>query len=157
MTLATGINEQKRDDIAKGLSKLLAESYILYLKTHKYHWNVTGPWFQSLHAMFEEQYTALAEAVDVIAERVRVLGVKAPGSFAEFSQVSGVKEDTGLDATAEQMITNLLADNECLARTAKDVLVAVQGANDEGTASLMGTRIEYHEKTAWMLKSLSLK
>lgn len=157
MTLATGINEQKRGEIAQALSKLLAESYILYLKTHKYHWNVTGPWFQSLHAMFEEQYTALAAAVDVIAERVRVLGEKAPGSFAEFTRISAVKEDSSLDTSAEHMIANLLADHEEVTRTAKDVLVSLQGANDEGTASLMGTRIEEHEKTAWMLKSLLVK
>ena len=157
MKLATGIQEQKRSEIATALSKLLAESYILYHKTHKYHWNVTGPWFQSLHAMFEEQYTALAAAVDVIAERVRVLGEKAPGSFAEFARQSAIKEDASLDTTAEQMIAYLLADHEQATRTAKDVLALVQGANDEGTASLMGTRIEEHEKTAWMLKSLLVK
>ena len=155
MKLNTGINENKREEIAKALSQLLAESYTLYLKTHKYHWNVTGPMFQALHQMFETHYNDLAVAVDEIAERIRVLGVKAPGSYQEFSQLSRVQDDGELDIGAEVMITNLLADHEQVVRTAKEILPHLEEANDEGTNSLLGARIEYHEKTAWMLKSLT--
>ncbi len=154
MTINTGIEEAKRSEIANSLSKLLAESYTLYLKTHKYHWNVTGPMFQSLHLMFETQYNELALAVDEIAERIRVLGVKAPGSYTEFSKLSEVKDDPRVDIVANDMITQLLADHEQVTRTAKAILPQLDGANDEGTNSLLGARIEYHEKTAWMLKSL---
>ena len=154
MTLNIGITEDKRVEIAKGLSQLLAETYTLYLKTHKYHWNVTGPMFQTLHVMFEEHYNALSLAVDEIAERVRVMGVKAPGSYKEFSELSQVKEDATQDVDAQSMIKNLLADHEQVTRTAKSILPILEGANDEGTNGLLGTRIEYHEKTAWMLKSL---
>ena len=154
MRLNTGIQEGKRVEIAKSLSKLLAETYTLYLKTHKYHWNVTGPMFQTLHLMFETQYNELALAVDGIAERIRVLGVKAPGSYREFSDLSSVKDDPNTEVTATQMIENLLKDHEQIARSAKEILPLLDGANDEGTNSLLGARIEYHEKTAWMLKSL---
>lgn len=154
MSLNTGIEEGKRVEIAKSLSKLLAETYTLYLKTHKYHWNVTGPMFQSLHLMFEQHYTDLALAVDEIAERIRVLGEKAPGSYKEFSELSSVKEDASQDVLANTMIENLLGDHEQVTRTAKELLPLLDGANDEGTNSLLGARIEYHEKTAWMLKSL---
>ncbi|MGB0454865.1 MAG: Dps family protein [Bacteriovoracaceae bacterium] len=154
MKVNTGINENKREEIAKGLSKLLAETYTLYLKTHKYHWNVTGHLFQPLHNMFEEHYNALALAVDEIAERIRVLGVKAPGSYTEFSQLSGVKDDTATDVNAQNMIENLLKDHERVTLTAKSILPVLEDANDEGTNSLLGARIEYHEKTAWMLNSL---
>jgi len=154
MSIKTGIVEDKRSEIAKGLSVLLAESYTLYLKTHKYHWNVTGPMFQTLHLMFEQHYTELALAVDEIAERVRVLGVKAPGSYTEFSKLSSVSEDPSTDVVAQDMITNLLADHEQVVRSAKAILPMLEGANDEGTNSLLGARIEFHEKTAWMLKSL---
>lgn len=154
MPLNTGIEESKREDIAKALSRLLAETYTLYLKTHKYHWNVTGPMFQSLHNMFEEHYNALALAVDEIAERIRVLGVKAPGSYSEFAELSAVKDDASADTASNAMIDNLLKDHEQVARTAKEVQLKLEGANDEGTNSLLGARIEYHEKTAWMLNSL---
>lgn len=154
MSLNTGIEESKRQDIAKNLSKLLAESYTLYLKTHKYHWNVTGPMFQTLHLMFEQHYNDLALAVDEVAERIRVLGVKAPGSYTEFSELSEVKEDPSSEITASAMIENLLGDHEQVVRTAKNILPILDGANDEGTSSLLGARIEFHEKTAWMLKSL---
>ena len=155
MKLNTGIEESKREEIAKGLSRLLADSYTLYLKTHKYHWNVTGSAFQALHVMFEGHYTALAGAVDEIAERIRVLGVKAPGSYSEFAELSAVKDDVNQNVTSDSMILNLLKDHEQVARTAKDVLTLLDDANDEGTGSLLGARIEYHEKTAWMLKSLT--
>ncbi len=154
MTLNTGINESKKEEITNGLKKLLAESYTLYLKTHKYHWNVTGPMFQTLHLMFEQHYNDLALAVDEIAERIRVMGSKAPGSYKEFSDLSEVKEDSTIDAVANDMIRNLLEDHEQVTRTAKSILPMLDGANDEGTNSLLGARIEYHEKTAWMLKSL---
>lgn len=154
MTLNTGIEEGKRIQIAKGLAKLLAETYTLYLKTHKYHWNVTGPMFQNLHLMFEQHYTALALAVDEIAERIRVLGVKAPGSYKEFSELSSVQEDPSPDVLANDMIQILLKDHEQVSRSAKEILPILEGANDEGTNSLLGARIEFHEKTAWMLKSL---
>ncbi len=154
MSLNTGIEESKRIEIAKSLSKLLTETYTLYLKTHKYHWNVTGPMFQSLHLMFEQHYTALALAVDEIAERIRVLGVKAPGSYSEFAELSKVKDDASQDVAANSMIENLPSDHEQVVRTAKAILPLLDGANDEGTNSLLGARIEYHEKTAWMLKSL---
>ena len=154
MSLQTGINEEKMDSIALGVSKLLAETYTLYLKTHKYHWNVTGSMFQTLHLMFETHYTELALAVDILAERIRVLGKKAPGSYSEFAELSKVKEDRDLERSANDMIKNLLSDHEQITRTAKEILPLLDGANDEGTNSLLGARIEYHEKTAWMLKSL---
>ena len=146
MVINTGINEGKRKDIANGLSKVLAETYTLYLKTHKYHWNVTGPMFQVLHTMFEEHYTALSSAVDEIAERIRVLGVMAPGSYTEFSKISEVKEDPSSDVTAEKMIENLRKDHEQVVLTAKAMLPNLEGANDEGTCALLSERIEYHEK-----------
>lgn len=154
MNLNTGIEEGKRVEIASSLSGLLAETYTLYLKTHKYHWNVTGPMFQTLHLMFMQHYTDLALAVDVIAERIRVLGVKSPGSYTEFEKLSRVKEDATKDVAANKMIEYLLKDHEQVARTAKETIPFLEGANDEGTNSLLGARIEYHEKTAWMLKSL---
>lgn len=154
MSLNTGIDESKRADIAKGLAQLLSETYTLYLKTHKYHWNVTGPMFQTLHLMFEQHYNDLALAVDEIAERIRVMGVKAPGSYTEFAELSAVKDDPRQDVNATAMIENLLGDHEQVVRTAKSILPILDGANDEGTNSLLGARIEFHEKTAWMLKSL---
>ena len=153
-TLNTGIDESKRLEIARGLAKLLAETYTLYLKTHKYHWNVTGPMFQNLHLMFESHYNALALAVDEIAERIRVLGVKAPGSYSEFTKLSSIKDDSSTDVEANTMVANLLKDHEQVVRTAKEILPVLEGANDEGTNSLLGDRIEFHEKTAWMLNSM---
>jgi starvation-inducible DNA-binding protein len=138
MNLNIGIEENKGNEIAKGLSRLLAETYTLYLKTHKYHWNVTGPMFQTLHTMFEQQYTTLALAVDEIAERIRVMEVKAPGSYTEFSELSQVKEDPSVDAKANTMIENLLQDHEQVVRTAKKILPILEGANDERTNSLLG-------------------
>ncbi len=154
MSLNTGIDEGQRREIAKSLSVLLAESYTLYLKTHKYHWNVTGPMFQTLHLMFEQHYNDLALAIDEIAERIRALDVKAPGSYEEFTKLSSVKEDVSLKTSANNMVENLLKDHEQVARTAKTILPKLEGANDEGTNSLLGTRIEYHEKISWMLKSM---
>lgn len=149
-----GIDESHRTDIAKGLSQLLAETYTLYLKTHKYHWNITGPNFSQLHLLFEQQYTELANAVDLIAERIRVLGVKAPGSYMEFSELSSIKDDSSLDTQWKTMIQNLLKDHETVVRTAKSLSPIIDECNDEGTNSLLGARVEWHEKTAWMLRSL---
>ncbi len=151
--LDIGIASDKCIEIAQGLSKLLAETYTLYLKTHKYHWNVTGPMFQPLHTLFETQYTALALAVDEIAERIRVMGVKSPGSYTEFAKLSAVKEDPQLETDSQAMLAHLLKDHEQVVKTAKHILTVLDHANDEGTVSLLGERIEYHEKTAWMLKS----
>lgn len=155
MSIKTGISESKRAAIAEHLSKLLAESYTLYLKTHKYHWNVTGPQFQQLHLMFETHYNDLALAVDEIAERIRVLGESAPGSYTEFSKLSSIKDDPASKVPYTDMVENLLTDHEQITRTAKEILPLLEDANDEGTNSLLGARIEYHEKTAWMLHSLT--
>ncbi len=153
MQLNIGINETDRKTIVTGLSKLLADSYTLYLKTHNYHWNVKGPMFQTLHTMFEEQYTELATAVDLIAERIRALGEKAPGSYAEFQSLSSIKEESGWPA-AREMIGNLVQGHETTIRTCRDAFAAVEKASDEASADLLTQRIQIHEKTAWMLRSL---
>ena len=149
-----GIEPEDRRKIAAELSRLLADSYSLYLKCHNFHWNVTGPMFMSLHNMFEEQYTELAEAVDQIAERIRILGEKAPGTFREFLALTSVNSDDDAELSANQMVESLMQGHEQVVRTAKKVLSTLEGANDEGTAGLVGTRIETHEKAAWMLRSL---
>lgn len=148
-----GIPEDKRKNIAGGLSKLLADSYTLYLKTHNYHWNVTGPMFQTLHLMFETQYTELALAVDLIAERIRSLGFPAPGTYTEFAKLTSVKEKVGT-VKAEDMIRDLIDGQETVVRTARSVFEAVEDAADEATADLLTQRMQLHEKTAWMLRSL---
>lgn len=148
-----GINEKNRKDIAKGLSHLLADTYTLYLKTHNFHWNVTGPHFQTLHIMFEGQYNELALAVDAIAERIRSLGEKAPGSYAEFSKLTSIKENTG-NLSAEKMIAELVQGQEQVAKTARSIFPIADKANDEPTADLLTQRLQIHEKTAWMLRSL---
>lgn len=151
-----GINEEDRRSIAQGLSRFLADSYTLYLKTHKFHWNVQGPMFNTLHMMFETQYTELAAAVDEIAERIRALGAMAPGSYREFIELSSIKEEDG-DLTAEQMIQSLLSGHEQAAKTARDLIHVVDKASDEPTADLLTQRMQIHEKTAWMLRSLLAK
>ncbi|MBA1148016.1 DNA starvation/stationary phase protection protein [Ectothiorhodospiraceae bacterium WFHF3C12] len=148
-----GIDEPTRSEIANGLSRLLADSYTLYLKTHNFHWNVTGPMFQTLHDMFEQQYTELATAVDEIAERIRALGFPAPGSYTQFSELSTVQEETG-HPSAEEMIRKLVEDQETVVRTARQAFTVVDKANDEPTADLLTQRMQVHEKTAWMLRSL---
>jgi len=148
-----GIDEKHREEIAKGLSHLLADTYTLYLKTHNYHWNVTGPMFQTLHVMFEGQYNELALAVDSIAERIRALGVKAPGTYAEFSKLSSIKETTG-DLSAQQMIAELVSGQESVVRTARSIFPIVDESHDEPTADLLTQRMQQHEKTAWMLRSM---
>ena len=148
-----GIHEKSREEIAKGLSNLLAYTYTIYLKTHNYHWNVTGPMFQTLHLMFEGQYTELALAVDLIAERIRTLGVKAPGTYAEFSKLSSIKETTG-DLSAQQMISELLSGQESVVKTARSIFPIVDESHDEPTKDLLTQRMQSHEKTAWMLRSM---
>jgi starvation-inducible DNA-binding protein len=153
MELNIGINQEQRQEIASGLSRLLADSYTLYLKTHNYHWNVTGPQFNTLHTMFEEQYTELAAAVDEIAERIRALGIKAPGSYSSFAGLTAIDEGTG-DESAEEMIRQLVIGQETVARTAREAFPAAEAANDEPTADLLTQRMQTHEKNAWMLRSM---
>lgn len=148
-----GINEQDRQAIAAGLSTLLADTYTLYLKTHNFHWNVTGPMFNTLHVMFEEQYTELAIAVDDIAERIRALGVKAPGSYREFAKLTSIGEATG-SLNAMQMIEELVLAQETIVRTARSIFPAAEKASDETSADLLTGRMQVHEKAAWMLRSL---
>lgn len=148
-----GISEQDRQQIAEGLSRLLADTYTLYLKTHNFHWNVTGPMFQTLHLMFEEQYNELALAVDAVAERIRTLGLPAPGTYKEYSQLTSIQEADGVPA-AEEMIKELVAGQEAVVRTARSVFPLADQANDEPTADLLTQRMQIHEKTAWMLRSL---
>ena len=153
MTANLGIQENDRLAIAEGLSHLLADTYTLYLKTHKFHWNVTGPMFQTLHLMFETQYTELALAVDLIAERIRALDVLAPGSYSEFAQLSSIEEDTGTP-NAQEMIQKLVEGQESVVRTARSLYPVVNAASDEPTADLLAQRLQVHEKNAWMLRSL---
>ncbi|MEO5699556.1 MAG: Dps family protein [Casimicrobiaceae bacterium] len=148
-----GISEKDRKAIAKGLSRLLADTYTLYLKTHNFHWNVTGPMFQTLHLMFETQYNELALAVDQIAERIRALGAPAPATYTEFVELSSIKETAGVPK-AEEMIRLLVEGQEAVVRTARSIFPASEKANDEPTADLLTQRMQVHEKTAWMLRSL---
>jgi starvation-inducible DNA-binding protein len=153
MQIDIGIPNEHREKIAGGLSKLLADSYTLYLKTHNYHWNVKGPMFQTLHLMFETHYTELATAVDVIAERIRSLGAKAPGSYQEFAKLSSVREETDWP-TAHEMIRNLVTAHETVIKTARSIFPTAEAGSDEATVDLLTQRIQLHEKTAWMLRSL---
>lgn len=153
MEIDIGINEKDRKEIAAGLSRLLADTYTLYLKTHNFHWNVTGPMFETLHLMFERQYTELAAAVDLIAERIRALGLPAPGTYGEFARLSSIKEEAGVP-NAESMIKQLLEGQEAVVRTARSIFPSVERVSDEPTADLLTERMQVHEKTAWMLRSL---
>lgn len=153
MKIDIGIPEQDRHAIADGLSRLLADSYTLYLQTHNFHWNVTGPMFQTLHLMFETQYNELALAVDLIAERIRSLGFPAPGTYSEFAKLTSIKEPTGVPA-AKEMIRQLVEGQEAVIRTARSTFPAAEKAHDEATADLLTQRMQAHEKTAWMLRSL---
>ena len=153
MEINTGISEPDRQEIANGLSKLLADSYTLYLKTHNYHWNVKGPLFNTLHQMFEEQYTELAEAVDEIAERIRALGKPAPGSYTAFAKLTSIEEEEG-EPSAEDMIRQLVKGQEAVVRTARSVFPIAEAANDEPSADLLTQRMQIHEKNAWMLRSM---
>jgi starvation-inducible DNA-binding protein len=156
MDIDIGISKKDRKTIAEGLSKLLADTYTLYLKTHNFHWNVEGPMFNTLHLMFETQYNELALAVDAIAERIRALGHPAPGSYAAYSKLSSIKEETGVPK-AEDMIKQLVEGQEAVARTARAVFPAADKAGDEPTADLLTQRLQIHEKTAWMLRALLSK
>ncbi|TLX55824.1 DNA starvation/stationary phase protection protein [Stutzerimonas nosocomialis] len=153
MDINIGIEEQDRSAIAEGLSRLLADTYTLYLKTHNFHWNVTGPMFNTLHLMFETQYTELAQAVDQIAERIRALGMHAPGTYAAYARLSSIKEEEGVPA-AEEMITQLVQGQEAVVRTARSLFPLLDKVSDEPTADLLTQRMQVHEKTAWMLRSL---
>lgn len=148
-----GIDEADRADIVEGLSRLLADTYTLYLKTHNYHWNVVGPMFNTLHLMFEQQYNELALAVDLIAERIRALGAPAPGSYGQYARLSSISEEDGVPEATE-MIANLVAGQEAVVRTARSVFPAAEAAGDEVTADLLTQRMQIHEKTAWMLRSM---
>jgi starvation-inducible DNA-binding protein len=153
VTIDIGISQDDRAEITDGLSRLLADTYTLYLKTHNYHWNVTGPMFQTLHLMFETQYNELALAVDLIAERIRSLGEPAPGTYQQFAALTTIEEDDEQPA-AQEMIQRLVKGQEAVVRTARSVFPAVEKAHDEATADLLTQRLQVHEKTAWMLRSL---
>jgi starvation-inducible DNA-binding protein len=148
-----GIGEKERAEIADGLARLLADTYTLYLKTHNFHWNVTGPMFQTLHLMFEQQYNELALAVDLIAERIRALGFPAPGSYREFGKLTSIAESEGV-ASAREMIRQLVEGQEAVVRTARSVFPIAEKSNDQPTADLLTQRMQLHEKNAWMLRSL---
>jgi starvation-inducible DNA-binding protein len=148
-----GINESDRAKIVDGLSALLADSFTLYMMTHNFHWNVTGPQFNSLHLMFMGQYTEQWNALDIIAERIRALGHPAPGTFSEFAKLTSVKEVSGVPK-ATDMVRHLVDAQETTARTARKLFPVVEAANDQPTADLLTQRLEIHEKTAWMLRSL---
>ncbi len=157
MSIDIGITAENRKAIADGLSHFLADAYTLYLKTHSFHWNVTGPMFNSLHVMFEGQYTEQWAALDDVAERIRAIGFLAPGSYAEFVKLSSIREEPGREGEAldwKAMVTQLVAGNEAVCRTARTVLETASGAGDEPTVDLMTQRLQAHEKTAWMLRSL---
>jgi starvation-inducible DNA-binding protein len=153
MKIDIGIDADKRQEIAGGLSSVLADTYTLYLKTHNFHWNVTGPMFQTLHLMFEAQYGELALAVDLVAERIRALGFPAPGTYKAFAELSAIREEAGVPK-AEGMIRSLVEGHETVARTARTVFRAADEAGDQPTCDLLTQRMQVHEKTAWMLRSL---
>lgn len=153
MKIDIGISEVSRKEIADGIARLLADSYILYVKTHNFHWNVTGPLFNTLHLMFEEQYTELAEAVDEIAERIRALGFPAPGTYKQFAELSSIGEEEGVPE-AEDMIRQLVEGQEAVVRTARQLLPVASEVSDEPTVDLLTQRMQIHEKNAWMLRSM---
>lgn len=153
-SINTGMDKKSRKAVAEVLSVALASVYSLYLKTQFYHWNVTGPHFAELHAMFEEQYVALRNSVDEIAERIRALGYTSPGTFREFTELSSVSEDKTLPGSWQSMVKNLTQGHEAIARNLREAIPAVQKAGDEATADLFIGKLQEHEKTAWMLRSL---
>ena len=153
MKINIGIKDSDRQLLADELGKLLADSYTLYLKTHNFHWNVTGPMFQTLHLMFEQHYTELALAVDAVAERIRSIGHPAPGTYAAFVKLSSIQETDGVPK-ATDMIKLLVEGHETVVRTARKVLSVANEAGDDATADLATQRLQIHEKTAWMLRSL---
>jgi starvation-inducible DNA-binding protein len=153
MAISIGIAKKDREQVARDLSKLLADTYSLYLKTHSFHWNVTGEQFNSLHAMFEVQYQALWLAADEVAERIRTLDVFAPGSYSQFGKLTSIKEEPGVPQWKD-MVAQLVEGHETAAATARDTIKAADAAGDEGTADMVTGRLMDHEKTAWMLRSL---
>lgn len=153
MAIDIGISQEDRKSIADGLSRLLADTYVLYLKTHNFHWNVTGPSFRTLHLMFEEQYNELALAVDSIAERIRALGFPAPGTYAQYLQLASIKETEGVPSS-DEMIKYLVEGQEAVVRTARSLFPLTDKVSDEPTADLLTQRMQVHEKTAWMLRVL---
>lgn len=153
MKINIGITPKQRQNIADHLSKLLADSYLLYVKTHNFHWNVKGPMFQTLHLLFESEYTELASAVDTIAERIRALGCPAPGSYKQFKALSSIKEEERVPS-AEKMIAQLVEGQETIVKTARRAMKVAQAAADDPTVDLLTQRMQVHEKNAWMLRSL---
>ncbi len=153
MEIDTGLDEQARKRVSAELSRLLADSYTLYLKSHNYHWNVTGPMFQTLHLMFEQHYNELALAVDEIAERIRALGHMAPATYREFSSLSSIDEDEAIPAATE-MVRNLVRGHEAVVATARAVVDVAEQASDVASIDLATRRVDVHEKTAWMLRSM---
>lgn len=153
MQIDIGIAEGDRKAIAEGLNRVLADTFALYLKTHSFHWNVTGPMFNTLHTMFMTQYTELWTALDEVAERIRALGYPAPGSFTQFAKLASISEEQGVPK-AQEMIRQLVEGHEAVARTARQVFPTAEQANDQPTADLLTQRLQIHEKTAWMLRSL---
>ncbi len=156
MKIDTGIPQKQRAEIAHGLSRLLADTYVVYLKTHNFHWNVEGPMFQTLHLMFMEQYTETWNAIDLIAERIRSLGEYAPGTYKEYAKLTRIKETDGVPK-AEQMVRLLIEGQEAVVRTARELLPVADRAHDEPTLDLLTQRMQVHEKNAWMLRSLLKK
>ncbi|MBX3129367.1 MAG: DNA starvation/stationary phase protection protein [Polyangiaceae bacterium] len=153
MKIDIGIDAKDREEIAGGLSHVLADTYTLYLKTHNFHWNVTGPMFQTLHVMFETQYDELALAVDLIAERIRALGLPAPGTYKQFAKLSAIQEEDEVPS-AKDMIRLLVQGHETVARTSRKAFKAAEKVSDQPTCDLLTQRMQVHEKTAWMLRSL---
>jgi starvation-inducible DNA-binding protein len=153
MKINIGLSDTARKEIAEGLSRLLADSYTLYLKTHNFHWNVTGPMFSTLHVLFEGQYQELALAVDEIAERIRALGFPAPGSYSQYAALSSIEEETNVP-NAEAMIRQLVEGQEAIVRTSRSIFPVVEAANDAPTLDVLTRRMQAHEKNAWMLRSL---
>jgi len=152
----TGISPKDRAAIAHGLSRLLADTYVVYLKTHNFHWNVEGPMFQTLHQMFMDQYTETWNAIDLVAERIRSLGHYAPGTYAEYHKLARIKETPGVPK-AEQMVRLLIEGQEAIVKTAREVLPIAEKADDQPTLDLLTQRMQIHEKNAWMLRSLLKK
>lgn len=153
MKIDIGIQEADRQAISDGLKRLLADTYVLYLKTHGYHWNVTGPMFESLHNSFMTQYTELWNAIDPIAERIRSLGFFAPGTYSELGKLTSIKEDSSVPA-ATDMLKNLVEGHESVIRTARSVFVAAEKGSDQATMDLLTQRLDVHEKTAWMIRAV---
>ncbi|MDO4641836.1 MAG: Dps family protein [Neisseria sp.] len=153
MAINIGMTDEQRQAVASGLAKLLADTYSLYIKTHNYHWNVVGPQFNSLHNMFETQYTELSTAVDEVAERIRALGQLAPGSYREFSELTDITDGDNRKS-AEEMLEDLVTGQEVIVRTCRKLFPAAEAANDEPTCDLLTTRMQLHEKNAWMLRSI---